>query len=58
MAEKDDISKGAADNLQRAAQALSKVSEKMERVFSKGADFAKAMTLLKEQRQQKSTLLE
>lgn len=44
MAEKDDISKGAADNLQRAAQALSKVSEKMERVFSKGADFAKAMT--------------
>ena len=45
MAEKkDDISKDAAANLQKAAKALATVSDKMAKVFAKGADFAKAMT--------------
>ena len=32
--DKDDIPKGAADNLQKAAQALAKVAESMEKVFA------------------------
>jgi len=42
--EDKEIGKDAAANLQKAAQALASVSEKMEKVFAKGADFAKSMT--------------
>ena len=44
MAEKDDIPKGAADNLQKAAQQIAQVAKSLEKTFAKGGDFAKAMS--------------
>lgn len=44
MAENDDIPKGAADNLQKAAQSLALISKSLEKTFSKGGDFASAMS--------------
>ena len=44
MAEKDDIPKGAADNLQKAAQQIASVAKSLEKTFAKGGDFAKAMS--------------
>ena len=41
---KDDISKDAAANLQKAAQTLAQVSKQLEKSFAKSADYAKAMT--------------
>jgi hypothetical protein len=44
VAENDDIPKGAADNLQKAAQSLALISKSLEKTFSKGGDFASAMS--------------
>ncbi len=41
---KDDISKDAAANLQKAAQTLTQVSKQLEKSFAKSTDYAKAMT--------------